>query len=110
VDGRLAGYVARGERELTPFLPAEDDPLRLSVMSGLAQALAEWGRRTGRVTLGWSPADEPLVRSTLAPVLREAGFVPWGPGFRLDAPSGSGAGFAEPPVADADEMEDEPGA
>jgi ATP-dependent helicase Lhr and Lhr-like helicase len=100
VDGLLAGYVARGARELTPFLP-EEEPLRTQVMTGLARGLAAWARSTGRVALGWQPGEEPLVESLLAPALRAAGFSPWGPGFRLEGAP------APPPSIEADDAHED---
>jgi ATP-dependent Lhr-like helicase len=97
VDGQLAGYVARGERELTSFLP-EEEPLRTQMMTGIARGLADWARRTGRVALGWQSGEEPLVESLLAPALRAAGFAPWGPGFRLE-----GVPVPAVPAPEADE-------
>src|SRR5262249_33420363 len=82
VDGALAAFLGRGEREIEAFLPAEE-PGRSRTARALANALASWARRTGRAALGWSMGDEPLTRSPLAPYLVEAGFVPSGPGFRL---------------------------
>src|SRR6185503_247603 len=90
VDGALAAYLARGGGDITPLLPAEE-PGRSRVARALAQALAEWGLRTGRASLGWrTAAEEPVTRSPLAPYLREAGFLAIGPGFQLRPPP---AGF-----------------
>jgi ATP-dependent Lhr-like helicase len=83
VDGVLAAYLARGEREMWTFLPAEERS-RSRVARGLARALANWARRSGRGLIGWDSADDmPLARSPLAPFLVEAGFYPSGAGFRL---------------------------
>jgi ATP-dependent Lhr-like helicase len=88
VDGRLAAYLGRGERELRTFLPAEE-PLRSRVARALATALARWAGETGRAALGWAVADDvPLALGPLAPFLSEAGFVRFGPGFRLAAAPG----------------------
>ena len=83
VDGRLAGYLGRGERDLHTFLPAEE-PGRSRTARGLAAALAAWAARTGHSALGWSTADGvPLAQGPLAPFLAEAGFVRSGPGYRF---------------------------
>ncbi len=83
VDGELAAYLGKGEREITPYLP-EDEPQRTARARALARALAVWSARSDRRALGWSlVAGEPIARSVLAPFLLEAGFVPSGPGLRL---------------------------
>jgi hypothetical protein len=106
VDGELAAYLGKGEREITPYLP-EEEPLRAQKGRALARVLAAWAGRGDRRALGWSlVAGEPIARSVLTPFLLEAGFVPSGPGLRLpsqpDVP-------LEPPLADPDPLpEDEP--
>jgi hypothetical protein len=46
-------------------------------------ALARWAS-AARGPLGWSEEEgRGLAESPLAPYLKDAGFVPWGPGFRL---------------------------
>jgi ATP-dependent Lhr-like helicase len=83
VDGRLAGYVSRDERELCVFLP-EAEPARSAVGRAAAKALTTWAVRMGRPGLGWSPDEEvPASRGPLASFLAAAGFQPFGPGFRL---------------------------
>jgi ATP-dependent helicase Lhr and Lhr-like helicase len=83
VDGALAAYLGKGEREITPYLP-EEEPQRTERARALARALAHWAATTDRRALGWSlVADEPIARSLLAPFLLDAGFVPSGPGLRL---------------------------
>jgi ATP-dependent Lhr-like helicase len=83
VDGALAAFLGKGEREIATFLPA-DEPGRSAVARALAEALARWAALTGRAVLGWAAADgEPFAASPLAPFLVEAGFVRSGPGFRL---------------------------
>jgi ATP-dependent helicase Lhr and Lhr-like helicase len=83
VDGELAAYLGKGEREITPYLP-DDEPLRTERARALARALAVWAATTDRRALGWSLcAGEPIARSLLAPFLLDAGFVPSGPGLRL---------------------------
>jgi ATP-dependent Lhr-like helicase len=83
VDGELAAYLGKGEREITPYLP-DDEPQRTERARALARALAQWAAATDRRALGWSlVAGEPIARSLLAPFLLDAGFVPSGPGLRL---------------------------
>jgi ATP-dependent Lhr-like helicase len=83
VEGALAAYLPRGEREMWTFLPA-DEPARSAAARSLAAALAGWAVATGRAAVGWDSVDDtPLARSPLAPFLAEAGFVPSGTGFRL---------------------------
>jgi ATP-dependent helicase Lhr and Lhr-like helicase len=93
VDGALAAYVGRGEKEIRTFLPAEE-PQRSAVLRGLALALAAWAGRGGRSPLGWATADaQPLAQSPLAPFLIQAGFVRSGPGFRFAGPATDEPGF-----------------
>jgi ATP-dependent Lhr-like helicase len=84
VDGRLAAIVPRGEKDLTLLLP-EEDPARTRVAHALAGAVARWARLTGRASLFWGSQDAPVNQGPLAPHLRAAGFLPIGPGFRLQA-------------------------
>lgn len=103
VDGALAAYVGRGEREVATFLPA-DEPARSQVAKALARAVARWAAGSHRINLGWASVDDlPPARSPLAPYLTEAGFAPSGPGFRLttgltarSARNGSGNGLNGP--------------
>jgi ATP-dependent Lhr-like helicase len=81
VDGALAGYLPRGEVDIAAFLP-DDEPARSRTARAIAEALAAWARRTGRVRLGWRPAGADGDR-LLADALREAGFAPYGPGWRF---------------------------
>jgi ATP-dependent Lhr-like helicase len=86
VDGLLAAYLSREERELIVFLP-EAEPSRSAVGRAAAQALTSWTLRTSRPGLGWSAEEEvPAVRGPLAPFLLATGFQAWGPGFRLRTP------------------------
>jgi ATP-dependent helicase Lhr and Lhr-like helicase len=100
VDGELAAYLGKGEREITPYLP-EDEPQRSERARALARVLARWTAQTDRRALGWSlVAGEPIARSVLAPFLLEAGFVPSGPGLRLPSqPEGE-----PPPDPDAEPL------
>ena len=86
VDGRLAAYLGRGERELHTFLPAEE-PMRSRTARGLCRALAAWAARTGRTALGWSTADGvPLALGPLAPFLTAAGLRAVRPRLSLRRP------------------------
>jgi ATP-dependent Lhr-like helicase len=83
VDGTLAAYLPRGEREMWTYLPVEE-PARSATARALAGALAAWAVATGRAAVGWDSADDaPVAASPLAPYLAAAGFVPSGTGFRL---------------------------
>jgi ATP-dependent Lhr-like helicase len=109
VDGALAALVTRGDGEVLPVLP-EGEPARTRTARGLAAALARWALRTGRTSLGWSGSGAGADRGLLADALRDSGFLPWGPGFRL---TGTPPPAAEPDRASADtaaadpEVEDE---
>ena len=95
VDGALAAYLGRGEKELRTWVPA-DEPQRSRVLHGVAEALGAWAARTHQATLGWATADtRPLAHSPLAPFLLEAGFVRSGPGFRYAGPTPEAAETGE---------------
>ena len=97
VDGVLAGVVARGDAEIVPVLP-EAEPARTRTARALAAALTRWALRTGRTSLGWGAAGGSADHTALAAALRESGFVPWGPGFRLSStPPPSAPGMSIPP-------------
>ena len=87
VNGGLAGYVPRGGRQLTVYLP-EDEPSRSTVGRALAHALARLAREEHRGGLlvgeinGQPPAHHPL-----APYLIEAGFTPSAMGFQMRRPA-----------------------
>ncbi len=83
VDGRMAAYLSRDQRELRAFLPGEE-PLLGATGRAAAQALAAWAARTRRPVLGWSSDEEvPAAQGPLAKFLLDAGFQVHGPGFRL---------------------------
>jgi len=82
VDGSLVASFRAGEGEIATFLPAEE-PSRSAAGAALARALARWSA-AGRSAVVWMSVDgEPVVRSPLGPALRDAGFVPAGPGMRV---------------------------
>ncbi|HUP44509.1 MAG TPA: DEAD/DEAH box helicase [Thermoanaerobaculia bacterium] len=85
VNGALAAYVGRGEKQLTVMLP-EDEPERGTVGREIGRALAllvEGGER--RAILITEVNGEPVGRSALAPYLAEAGFTASGIGYQLRA-------------------------
>jgi ATP-dependent Lhr-like helicase len=98
VDGMLAALIARGDGEILPVLP-EAEPARTWTARGLATAVARWALRTGRTSLGWGGAGAAADHAALASALRAAGFVPWGPGFRLASTPPPAAPGMAPPLA-----------
>jgi ATP-dependent Lhr-like helicase len=85
VNGALAAYIARGEKQLTIFLP-EDEPNRTAVAKAIARALASLVREgKRRAMLIAEVNDEPIARSAVAPFLAEEGFVPSALGYQMRA-------------------------
>lgn len=85
VNGMLACYVSRGEKQFYLFLP-EDEPVRSMVARQVAKTLAEivhGGRR--RALLINEVNEEPAARSPLATFLAEEGFVATAMGMQLRA-------------------------
>ncbi|HET7710832.1 MAG TPA: DEAD/DEAH box helicase [Thermoanaerobaculia bacterium] len=83
VDGALAAYVGRGEKQLALFLP-QDEPRRGIVARAVARALAGLVTSGSRRALLISEVDgAPTARSALAPFLAEAGFTPGSIGYQL---------------------------
>jgi hypothetical protein len=83
VDGQLTAFLPRSERELVTLLP-ELEPMRSRAAGALGRALRDWLLRGRRSALPYETVDGlPIARSPLGPFLRQAGFVPYGPGFRL---------------------------
>jgi ATP-dependent Lhr-like helicase len=85
VNGALAAYVGRGEKQLITFLP-DAEPSRSMIGRAIAAALAgivERGIR--RALLITEIDDEPTSKSPLAPLLVEAGFTPSALGYQLRA-------------------------
>jgi ATP-dependent Lhr-like helicase len=77
VDGALAAYLARGDRQLLTFLP-EDEPQRSHVARAIANALivrARTGADAPRGMLIEEIDGRPSSMSALAGYLAEAGFV-----------------------------------
>jgi ATP-dependent Lhr-like helicase len=86
VDGKLAAYVGRGEKQITTFLP-DDEPTRTNVAREIASALAALVLRGGRRALLIAEVDaQPVAKSAIAPMLVEAGFAPSSMGYQLRAP------------------------
>jgi ATP-dependent helicase Lhr and Lhr-like helicase len=86
VDGALAAWMGRGEKDILSALP-EDEPARSRVARAVARALASWTARTARHGIAWTTVDGvPVGQSPLAVFLKDAGFIPWGTGFRLMPP------------------------
>jgi ATP-dependent Lhr-like helicase len=82
VDGSLAAHLRAGDGEIVMYLPGEE-PSRSRAAAALARALARWSA-AGRSAVVWMSVDgEPVGRSALAGALKEAGFVPAGPGMRI---------------------------
>ncbi|HEV2720120.1 MAG TPA: DEAD/DEAH box helicase, partial [Thermoanaerobaculia bacterium] len=79
VDGALAAYVGRGEKQLTAFLP-DDEPRRSLVAREIAKSLAKLVESGARRALLLADFDE-----ALAPFLAEAGFRPTAAGYQLRA-------------------------
>ena len=83
VNGALACYVTRGEKELKVFLP-EDEPSRSMVAREVARVLASLvGEGLRRALLITEVDDEPVARSAIAPFLAEAGFAPTSMGYQM---------------------------
>ena len=100
VEGSLAAYVRAAEGEIVTFLPG-DEPSRSRAAAAAARALARWSA-AGRSAIVWMSVDgEPVGRSVLARALKDAGFVPSGPGMRINP------GYAEAAEERAEAAEDE---
>ncbi|HYI11504.1 MAG TPA: DEAD/DEAH box helicase [Thermoanaerobaculia bacterium] len=85
VNGLMACYISRGEKQLLLFLP-EDEPLRTLVARAVAHTLASLVHDgTRRALLIAEINNEPASRSPLAPFLVEEGFTATGLGYQLRA-------------------------
>ena len=83
VDGLMACYVSRGEKQFYVFLP-EVEPMRSTVAREIARVLASLvldGHR--RALLISEVNEEPAARSTLAAFLAEAGFTATAMGMQI---------------------------
>jgi ATP-dependent Lhr-like helicase len=93
VNGALAAYHGRGEKQLVTFLP-EEEPSRSMTAREVARALASRVEQGTRRALLISEIDgQPVARHALAPFLAEAGFTPSAVGYqkRGEWPSARGA-------------------
>ena len=85
VNGLMACYVSRGEKQFYVFLP-EDEPVRSMVAREIAKTLAAVVTSGGRRALLVAEVnDEPASRSVLAPFLAEQGFTATAMGMQLRA-------------------------
>ncbi|HEX3580249.1 MAG TPA: hypothetical protein VH087_00705, partial [Thermoanaerobaculia bacterium] len=85
VNGALAAYVGRGEKQIALFLP-EDEPSRSTIARAVANALASLVRSGARRALLITEIDDaPVAKSPLAPMLAEAGFTPSALGYQMRA-------------------------
>ncbi|MEO8378909.1 MAG: DEAD/DEAH box helicase [Acidobacteriota bacterium] len=85
VNGGMACYISRGEKQFYVFLP-EDEPSRSMVARQVATMLAtivQGGRR--RALLIHEINEEPATKSVLAPFLAEQGFVATAMGMQMRA-------------------------
>lgn len=90
VNGVLAAYVSRGEKQIFTFLP-EEEPTRSMLATAIARALAglvEGGMR--RALLITEVNDEPVGKSAIAPYLAETGFSPSALGYQMRQRAASG--------------------
>jgi ATP-dependent Lhr-like helicase len=92
VNGALAAYVARGEKQIATFFP-EDAPARSVAARAVANALASLVRNGVRRALLITEVDDaPVAKSALAPMLAEAGFTPSAMGYQMRSATRSGIG------------------
>jgi ATP-dependent Lhr-like helicase len=83
VNGALAAYVARGEKQIALFLP-EDEPARSVFARAVAKALASLVQSGARRALLITEIDDaPVAKSALAPMLAEAGFTAGSMGYQM---------------------------
>lgn len=108
VDGVMAAYIARGQREITVHLP-DEEPFKSRIARGAAARIAELargdsrGRRSMYIT---AINDEPAGDSPFAPYLQEAGFLRGGLGLQLPRPRVSATEpEPEPDPGDDDDQE-----
>jgi ATP-dependent Lhr-like helicase len=84
VDGALAAYLARGDRQLVAYLP-DAEPLRSRVGRAVSRALIERARAGGEFPRGMLIEEidgVPPAAHALAPYLAEAGFTGGALGFQ----------------------------
>jgi ATP-dependent Lhr-like helicase len=91
-EGRLVGYLARGDQALTTFLP-EERHLATAQARELAGALAAWAEERRRDVLQLTLLDGTEAgRSPVAEVFLEVGFVRSGSGLLWRAERGGAGG------------------
>jgi ATP-dependent Lhr-like helicase len=102
VDGRLAAFVSRGEKSLTPFLP-DEEPDRGRLGRALAAALSARALRQGRRAVVIEEIDGVDAGiSPYAPLFVEAGFTRTTRGLFCRTGAAGAAQTAEPePLSDA---------
>ena len=84
VNGALAAYLARGDRQLVTFLP-EAEPDRSKAGRAVARVLIERARTGGDAPRGMLIEEidgTPASRHALAPLLTESGFIAGALGFQ----------------------------
>jgi ATP-dependent Lhr-like helicase len=82
-QGALLGYLARGEKSLATFLPAEE-PERTHAAEVLADSLYELVDGMARRALVLSSIDGGKARGhAIGPTLERVGFTPVGEGYVL---------------------------
>jgi ATP-dependent Lhr-like helicase len=85
VNGMLAAYIGRGEKQLSVFLP-EDEPMRGTVAKEIARMLASLVTNgTRRALLIAEINDAPAAKSDLGRYLAEAGFAATAMGYQMRA-------------------------
>jgi ATP-dependent Lhr-like helicase len=85
VDGALAAYLARGDRQLLAWIP-DDEPRRSRVARAVAAALLERARSGGDTPRGMLLEEidgVPAALHPLAPVFVEAGFISGAMGLQM---------------------------
>jgi len=85
VNGALAAYIARGDRQLVTFLP-EEEPARSRVARAVAHALLARARSGGDTPRGMLIEEidgQPPNRHALAPFLAQAGFAAGALGYAV---------------------------
>jgi ATP-dependent Lhr-like helicase len=97
VDGELAAYLSRGEKELVVFLP-ENEPTRSRVAHAIANVLAKQVREARRRAMLITEINgENASRSPMARYLAEAGFMASSLGFQMRALAGHGRNLTPEP-------------
>jgi ATP-dependent Lhr-like helicase len=85
IDGALACWIGRGEKQISTFLP-EDEPTRSRVARAVATALASFvANGVRRALLLTEVNGEAVAKSAIAPFLVGAGFIPTSLGYQMRA-------------------------